>query len=149
MYQCQMGKQTMGTPSTNFQYRADNKMYRLTYGQQPVVRTDAHRRYDMDAFPNGLNAIVAVIAYTGYDMEDAMIINKGSYDRGIAWANVYYSMRYDLKADGLESGFEAHDLYFIKGGEPNEDWAHIDEDGLPQVGSKLEHGDVLAVFYNS
>ena len=32
--------------------------------------------YEMDEYPTGTNAIVAVIAYTGYDMEDAMIINK-------------------------------------------------------------------------
>lgn len=29
--------------------------------------------YDMDNYPIGINAIVAVISYTGYDMEDAMV----------------------------------------------------------------------------
>ncbi|KAH0122856.1 beta and beta-prime subunits of DNA dependent RNA-polymerase, partial [Aureobasidium melanogenum] len=38
MYQCQMGKQTMGTPGTALKYRTDNKSYRLQTGQTPVVR---------------------------------------------------------------------------------------------------------------
>ena len=39
----------------------------------------------------GTNAIVAVISYTGYDMEDAFILNKGSYERGFAHGSIYKS----------------------------------------------------------
>ena len=45
----------------------------------------------MDEYPAGTNAIVAVIAYTGYDMEDAMIINKSAYERGFGHGTVYKS----------------------------------------------------------
>ena len=76
MYQCQMGKQTMGTPGTSLRYRTDNKMYRLQTGQTPIVRAPLHNAYGFDNFPNGMNAVVAVISYTGYDMDDAMILNK-------------------------------------------------------------------------
>jgi DNA-directed RNA polymerase I subunit RPA2 len=48
----------------------------------------------MTDYPSGVNAVVAVIAYTGYDMEDAMIINKSSYERGFGHASVYKSKRY-------------------------------------------------------
>lgn len=34
---------------------------------------------------------MAVISYTGYDMEDAMIINKSAYERGFAHGCVYKS----------------------------------------------------------
>ncbi|KAE9404839.1 DNA-directed RNA polymerase I polypeptide 2 [Gymnopus androsaceus JB14] len=60
IYQCQMGKQTMGTPSTALKHRTDNKLYRLQSGQSPVVRPALHNTYAMDAFPNGTNAIVAL-----------------------------------------------------------------------------------------
>jgi len=43
----------------------------------------------MDEYPNGVNAVVAVIANTAYDMEDAMIINKKSMEMGIARARIY------------------------------------------------------------
>jgi len=72
MYQCQMGKQSMGTPGTAIRYRTDNKTYRLQTGQTPIVRAPLHNDYGFDNFPNGMNAVVAVISYTGYDMDDAM-----------------------------------------------------------------------------
>ena len=71
-----MGKQTMGTPSVNLKHRTDNKLYRIQTGQTPIVRPKLHDDYGFDGYPNGINAVVAVISYTGYDMEDASIINK-------------------------------------------------------------------------
>jgi DNA-directed RNA polymerase I subunit RPA2 len=58
MYQCQMGKQTMGTPYHSLSYRTDNKMYRLQTPQAPIVQTNVHGRYKMDNYPNGANAVV-------------------------------------------------------------------------------------------
>jgi DNA-directed RNA polymerase I subunit RPA2 len=76
MYQCQMGKQTMGTPFHSFLHRIDNKVFRIQNPQSPLTRNENYIRYNVDAYPLGTNAVVAVLSYTGYDMEDAMIINK-------------------------------------------------------------------------
>jgi DNA-directed RNA polymerase I subunit RPA2 len=92
-----MSKQTMGTPATALRHRTDNKLYRLQSGQTPIVRPAAHNFYGMDSFPNGMNAVVAVISYTGYDMEDAMILNKSAHERGFAYGTVYKSLIIDLK----------------------------------------------------
>jgi DNA-directed RNA polymerase I subunit RPA2 len=97
MYQCQMGKQTMGTPAMALVHRTDNKMYRIQTPQAPIVQNRNQAAYKMDEYPNGTNAIVAVITYTGYDMEDAMIINKSSMERGFAHATVYKTKTIDLK----------------------------------------------------
>jgi len=91
-----MGKQTMGTPYHSFPYRVDNKTYRLQTPQTPLVRNMTYTRYNMDEYPLGTNAVVAVISYTGYDMEDAMILNKSSYDRGFAHASLYKCKSVDL-----------------------------------------------------
>lgn len=40
--------------------------------------------------------MVAVISYTGYDMEDAMILNKSAYERGFGHGSVYKSFKHDL-----------------------------------------------------
>jgi DNA-directed RNA polymerase I subunit RPA2 len=58
MYQCQMGKQTMGTPCHSLAYRSDNKLYKLQTPQAPIVQTAVHGKYKMDEYPNGTNAVV-------------------------------------------------------------------------------------------
>jgi DNA-directed RNA polymerase beta subunit len=40
MYQCQMGKQTMGTPAQALQHRTDTKLYRIQTPQTPIARTE-------------------------------------------------------------------------------------------------------------
>jgi DNA-directed RNA polymerase I subunit RPA2 len=65
MYQCQMGKQTMGTPAHAWKSRTDNKLYRILNIQAPVVQNAMQQAYAMDEYPQGCNAVVAVISYTG------------------------------------------------------------------------------------
>ncbi|KAK0444431.1 hypothetical protein EV421DRAFT_1801014 [Armillaria borealis] len=153
IYQCQMGKQTMGTPSTAIQHRTDNKLYRLQSGQSPIVRPALHNTYAMDAFPNGTNAIVAVISYTGYDMEDAMILNKSAHERGFAYGTVYKSQIVDLKDVRGASKSAETTLHFGIGRDIRMygDNAHIcasflNSDGLPFVGCKLSPGDPIAAY---
>lgn len=92
---CQMGKQTMGTPFHSYPYRVDNKVFRIQNPQTPIVRNEGpYQKYLFDEYPMGCNAVVAVISYTGYDMEDAMIINKSAYERGFGHGSVYkYKVR--------------------------------------------------------
>jgi len=103
------------------------------------VRTETYNEYDFDQCPSGVNAVVAVIAYTGYDMEDAMIINKGAYDRGFGHGCVYKSYVKEVNSDTAEtSGTSATEEIAEKG---------LDADGLPFIGQKVTHGDPeLAVF---
>lgn len=98
MFQCQMAKQAMGTPCHVFDKRTESKVYRLTCPQAPITRnTCMQDPMGADMFGNGVNAIVAVISYTGNDMEDALIINKGSLNRGFAHGTVYMNKRIDLE----------------------------------------------------
>ncbi|KAK9786393.1 hypothetical protein WJX73_005626 [Symbiochloris irregularis] len=97
MYQCQMGKQTMGTPLQAFPHRTDGKLYRIMSPQTPVARTKRYDAYCMDEHPNGTNMVVAVLAYTSYDMEDAMILNRAGIHRGLARGVVYKNETIDLR----------------------------------------------------
>ena len=81
----------------------------------------------------GTNAIIAVIPYTGYDMEDAMIINRGSYDRGYMAGCVYTVKIIDLEAKQDQNSAP---LYFgnYLPGEYEKICPNLDDDGLPHIG---------------
>ena len=152
MYQCQMGKQTMGTPGTALRYRTDNKTYRLQTGQTPIVRPPLHNEYGLDNFPNGTNAVVAVISYTGYDMDDAMILNKSAHERGFGHGSIYRTKICDLE-EGQRKMRSSKTVSRLFGFAPESvirsSWREtLDDDGLPRVGTMLRSGDILAAWHN-
>eukprot|EP00058_Branchiostoma_floridae_P014006 XP_002599494.1 hypothetical protein BRAFLDRAFT_223894 [Branchiostoma floridae] len=140
MYQCQMGKQTMGTPLHAFGHRTDNKLYRIQNPQSPTVRPYAYDHYHMDDYPLGTNAVVAVISYTGYDMEDAMILNKSSLERGFGHGTIYKTEIISLR-DLAQSARGPVTLVFGCAEGDKRVEGRLDDDGLPPIGSKLETGD--------
>lgn len=151
MYQCQMGKQSMGTPGTAIRYRTDNKTYRLQTGQTPIVRAPLHNAYGFDNFPNGMNAVVAVISYTGYDMDDAMIINKSAHERGFGHGTIYKVKKYELE-EGAQKSRSVKNIKklfgFAPGGLIKAEWkALIDEDGLPYIGRMVREGDIVCAWH--
>uniref|UniRef100_A0A8D3CT09 DNA-directed RNA polymerase subunit beta n=1 Tax=Scophthalmus maximus TaxID=52904 RepID=A0A8D3CT09_SCOMX len=144
MYQCQMGKQTMGFPLHSFMDRSDNKLYRLQTPQSPLVRPYMYDHYNLDNYPSGTNAIVAVISYTGYDMEDAMIVNKSSWERGFAHGSIYKTELVDL-ADKVRG--EDGVVFGAKPGDPKVN-ERLDADGLPHIGSTIQYGDPFYSYMN-
>jgi DNA-directed RNA polymerase I subunit RPA2 len=152
MYQCQMSKQTMGTPGTAIDYRTDNKLYRLQTGQTPIVRPPLYNAYGLDNFPNGTNAVVAIISYTGYDMDDAMIINKSSHERGFGYGTVYKTKVHSLDEKDsrrTKSKQAVQKLFgFAPGSEIRAEWrATLDEDGFPHIGAEIKEGSIVAAYH--
>lgn len=148
---CQMGKQSMGTPGTALRYRTDNKTYRLQTGQTPIVRPPLHNEYGLDNFPNGMNAVVAVISYTGYDMDDAMILNKYAHERGFGHGTIYKTKICDLE-EGSRKNRSGRTISKLFGFAPEglitaEKKETLDEDGLPRIGTMLRSGDVIAAWH--
>ncbi|MCJ1473370.1 DNA-directed RNA polymerase I subunit RPA2 [Lambiella insularis] len=150
MYQCQMSKQAMGTPGSAIRYRTDNKSYRLQTGQTPIVRPPLYTSYGLDNFPNGMNAVVAVISYTGYDMDDAMIINKSAHERGFGHGSVYKTKVIHL--DETRRNARSKSVSKLFGFAPGSRVAattsqHLDTDGLPYIGTMLQEGDPLCASH--
>lgn len=87
-YQCAMGKQAMGNIAYNQDQRIDSLLYLLTYPQKPLLTTHTIELIGFDKLGAGQNAIVAVMSYSGYDLEDSIIMNKSSLDRGFGRATI-------------------------------------------------------------
>jgi len=148
----------MGTPYHNHPYRMDNKIYRILFPQAPLVRTENHTKYDFGLCPQGTNAVVAVISYTGYDMEDAMIMNKGAYERGFGHGCVYKSFYKEL--NDQSAGNSSHKSRFkmfnqkkqqkdMMGASEVDLESHgLQADGLPNIGKKLSQGDPELCTYD-
>ncbi|KAL9622874.1 MAG: hypothetical protein Q9160_002800 [Pyrenula sp. 1 TL-2023] len=150
MYQCQMSKQALGTPGTSMTYRTDNKAYLLQTGQTPIARPPLYSDYGLDNFPNGMNAIVAVISYTGYDMDDAMIINKSAHERGFGDGTIFKTKQYSLEdSSRLGSKKDIKKLFGFPGGVAIEGaWRDcLDSDGFAYIGGKVKEGDIIAAFH--
>ncbi len=76
-----MAKQAIGNiPSHHV--KSDNTTRVMDYVQRPLVTTQIAEMNRFNDFPNGLNAMVAVAIYTGFNQEDSIILNKASIDRG-------------------------------------------------------------------
>lgn len=96
-YQCAMGKQAMGFVALNQYRRFDALLNLLVYPQKPLVSTKISDIVNFEKLPAGQNGMVAVMAYAGYDIEDALILNKGALDRGFGRCEVYRSYKHSLK----------------------------------------------------
>lgn len=92
-----MGKQAMGVIGYNQRNRIDTLMYNIVYPQSPLVRSKTIELTNFDKLPAGQNATVAVMSYSGYDIEDALILNKAAIDRGYGRCLVYKSSKSTVK----------------------------------------------------
>lgn len=99
-YQCAMGKQAIGSIAYNQLERFDSLLYLLVYPQKPLVSTRTIELIGYDRLPAGQNASVAVMSYSGYDIEDALILNKASLDRGFGRCQVMKKFSTTLKKYG-------------------------------------------------
>ncbi|QRV99527.1 DNA-directed RNA polymerase III subunit C6 [Ceratobasidium sp. AG-Ba] len=141
-YQCAMGKQSIGAIGYNQLNRIDTLLYLSVYPQQPMVKTKTIELIGYDKLPAGQNATVAVMSYSGYDIEDALILNKASLDRGYGRCQVfrknvtlirkYPNGTFDRLADApREPDGSVQKRYDI-----------IQADGIAGVGERVDPGDV-------
>ena len=142
-----MIKQSLGLPSANYRLRPDTRAHILHYPHRSIVRTDAMKTTNFDERPGGQNFIVAIMSLHGYNMQDAVIMNRASVDRGLGrstFNRTYNAERRRFPGGQVEEIEKpGNKLTEVKGLKPAEAYFHLEDDGLPLPETYLEGGNVL------
>jgi DNA-directed RNA polymerase subunit B len=137
-------KQGVGFYAANFFARMDMDVNLLNYPQRPVVTTITNEILDLDKHPCGQNVVVAIMSYKGYNMEDAIVINQGSIDRGFGRSTYYRPvMSEELRYSGGLTDEISVPSKDVKGYRTEHDYRYLEEDGIIYPEALVEEGDVI------
>jgi len=148
-YQCAMGKQAIGTIGINQYSRFDGMIYTMVYPHKPMVKSRVLDIANFDHVPAGQNACIAVMSYSGYDIEDAVVLNKASIDRGFGRCMVLKKQQTSVRRyqnGTLDRTCGPPDPSAFPDGEDDKRYARyraVDKDGLCMVGEALDNGTIM------
>jgi DNA-directed RNA polymerase subunit B len=143
-YQAAMAKQALGVYATNFQQRVDSRSHVLHYPQVPIVETAVMETIGYKLRPSGQNCLVAVLSFEGYNMEDALIFNKASIERGLGRSSFYriYEAECRQYLGGLKDKFTLPEAG-TRGFRGEQYYRLLEPDGIIGLESGVAGGDVL------
>uniref|UniRef100_A0A6C0C732 DNA-directed RNA polymerase n=1 Tax=viral metagenome TaxID=1070528 RepID=A0A6C0C732_9ZZZZ len=100
-YQSAMGKQAVGVPTTKFQLRYDTFTNILSYPQKPLVDTKISSYLNLNRLPSGINVVIAIATWTGYNQEDSVIFNRNALNRGLFNSTFYRTYKDEEKKNQI------------------------------------------------
>jgi DNA-directed RNA polymerase II subunit RPB2 len=145
-YQSAMGKQAMGVYLSSFQVRMDTMAHVLHYPQKPLATTRAMEYMSFRDLPSGVNCIVGIACYTGYNQEDSLIMNQSSIDRGLFRSTYYHTYQSTLEI--LDDKHISHESFEVPVRSNCVAMKHgsydkLGVDGLADPGVRVSNDDVL------
>ncbi|MDR2873604.1 MAG: DNA-directed RNA polymerase subunit B [Methanobrevibacter sp.] len=139
-----MVKQALGLYVSNYMFRTDTRAHLLHHPQTPIVKTRVSDIAGYDKRPSGQNVIVAVMSFEGYNMEDALILNKASLERGLARSSFFRSYEtFEKKYPGGQADRFGVPKKDVRGYRSEDSYKYLDEDGIINPESVVDQGDVL------
>ena len=144
-YQSAMGKQAMGIHCTNLNYRMDTMAHLLHYPHKPIVNTRISSYLPSNNLPNGLNIIVAIASYSGYNQEDSVLINKTAVERGLFVSSFYRTYKEEEKkvhSSGQDDKFIKPDTKLTKSLKPGS-YDKINSNGFPTKNTYVDSNDII------
>ncbi len=137
-------KQALGLYAPNFAVRMDMDVNLLHYPQVPVVNSIMHDISGYSKHPAGQNIVIAVMSYKGYNMEDAIILNKASIERGLGRSTYYRpSISEELRYSGGLIDKISIPEKDVKGYKSERDYRHLEQDGIIYPEAQVAEGDVV------
>eukprot|EP00931_Biecheleriopsis_adriatica_P063853 TRINITY_DN38747_c0_g1_i1.p1 TRINITY_DN38747_c0_g1~~TRINITY_DN38747_c0_g1_i1.p1 ORF type:complete len:1196 (-),score=225.56 TRINITY_DN38747_c0_g1_i1:24-3611(-) len=152
-YECAMGKQAMGCIAMNQFNRSDTLLLGLVYPEKPLCTSKTLNLVKFHHLGAGQNASVAVMSYSGYDIEDAIIMNRAALDRGFGRCFVMRRQTVQManysnsSCDLLEQPPQARasaDNKTRGASNTNVRYSCLDADGLVRPAEKVEDTFILA-----
>jgi DNA-directed RNA polymerase II subunit RPB2 len=135
-----MVKQAIGfIPCHNL--KTETVSHTLNYPQKPLVTTDISEFNEINAYPNGINAMVAIACYTGYNQEDSVILNKAAIERGLFGTITYNTHTAEEKKNGIVEERIDIPIDSIKVRDCN--YGLLRSNGIVALRQKVKKGDVL------
>lgn len=143
-YGANMAKQALGIGEVNIHNRVDTRGHFLHYPQVPLILTKVMDAVGFDHRAAGQNVVVAIETYGGYNMEDALIVNKDSINRGLGRTTFYrgYEAEEGRYPGGQEDKFEIPSEE-IRGYADASRYRNLGDDGMTEVESEVRGEDIL------
>jgi len=148
-FSCGQSRQAVSVYHSNAQMRMDKMGVILNYGQTPLIKSRYLEYINREEQPYGVNAIVAIMSYTGYNVEDAILINEGSVKRGI-FSTTYYTTYEAREESAKVSGSSVNTSFAnieskpnVKGIKDGFDYSKLDKYGLIKENTLIDDRVVL------
>jgi DNA-directed RNA polymerase subunit B len=135
-------KQSLGIYAANYLVRLDTDVSVLHYPSRPLVRSFV---YDtLEVYPSGQNVIVAIMPFEGYNMEDAVVLNKASVDRGMGRSTYFrpYSVTELQYPGGLSDEIVVPDKD-VSGYRTEKSYRFLEDDGIAYPEADMNEGEVV------
>ena len=150
-FSCGQSKQAVSIYHTNYQVRMDKSAVVLANAQIPLIKTRYMNYINGEENMYGENAIVAIMCYTGYNVEDAVLVNEGAIKRGL-FRTTYYSTYecHEEKVINSEGKVETEKIFTnientsnIIGTKPEYEYNHLDPFGIVTEGTEVHDKMIL------
>ena len=143
-FSCQQTKHAVGVYSSAYNTRFETFSHILNYPQRPIVTTRYKKYTDVDKLPYGINAIVAIATYSGYNQEDALILNQSSIERGM-FQSLYFRSYDDEEEIGKDGKHYFANPMFEKNIQKlNPDkYTKLDDNGFIKENETITDEDVI------